>query len=37
MHSSSLPRFKGMTVKRMLSLAAGKELTEEEAADFCLL
>lgn len=23
------PRFKGMTVKRMLSLAAGKELTEE--------
>lgn len=24
------PRFKGMTVKRMLSLAAGKELTEEE-------
>ena len=22
------PRFKGMTVKRMLSLAAGKELTE---------
>ena len=26
------PRFKGMTVKRMLSLAAGKELTEEEHA-----
>ena len=25
------PRFKGMTVKRMLSLAAGKELTEEES------
>ena len=25
------PRFKGMTVKRMLFLAAGKELTEEES------
>ena len=25
------PRFKGMTVTRMLSLAAGKELTEEES------
>ena len=25
------PRFKGMTVKRMLSLSAGKELTEEES------
>ena len=25
------PRFKGMTVKRMLSLAAGRELTEEES------
>lgn len=25
------PRFKGMTVKRMLSLAAGKEMTEEES------
>ena len=28
------PRFKGMTVKRMLSLAAGKELTEEERQAF---
>ena len=25
------PRFKGMTVTRLLSLAAGKELTEEES------
>ena len=31
------PRFKGMTVKRMLSLAAGKELTEEESCRLCLL
>ncbi|MBS1317383.1 MAG: ATP-binding cassette domain-containing protein [Lachnospiraceae bacterium] len=27
------PRFKGMTVKRMLSLAAGKELSETESCD----
>lgn len=27
------PRFKGMTVKRMLSLAAGKELSEEESCN----
>ena len=32
------PRFKGMTVTRLLSLAAGKELTEEESCQllsFC--
>ena len=27
------PRFKGMTVARMLSLAAGKNLTEKESCD----
>ena len=30
------PRFKGMTVKKMLSLAAGKELTEVERSQRCL-
>ena len=28
------PRFKGMTVARMLSLAAGRNLTEKESCDF---